>query len=74
MLARLRETFRVELPLRVMFEAPTVAALAAEMVAREAKPGRTEKIALLLAEIAGMSDDETQAALNGGGTPFTAGV
>jgi amino acid adenylation domain-containing protein len=73
-LARLRETFRVELPLRVLFEAPTVGALAAEMVAREAKPGRTEKIALLLAEIAGMSDDETQAALNGGGTPFTAGV
>ncbi len=48
----MRETFRVELPLRVVFEAPTVAQLSAEI----------ER--LLLAKLERMSDDEAESILN----------
>jgi hypothetical protein len=41
-------TFRVKLPLRRLFETPTVEALAAAVLAGEAKPGQSEKIARAL--------------------------
>jgi phthiocerol/phenolphthiocerol synthesis type-I polyketide synthase E len=55
MLARVRETFQVDLPLRAIFEAPTVAGLA-ELV--------DEAILLELGE---MSDEEAESALAGVG-------
>ncbi|MFL6336608.1 MAG: non-ribosomal peptide synthetase [Pyrinomonadaceae bacterium] len=44
-ISRLKEMLQVELPLRKLFEFPTVELLSQQLVAREAKPGQTEKIA-----------------------------
>jgi acyl carrier protein len=48
LVARLRDTFGIEMPLRVIFEAPSVAELSAEV-------GR-----LLLAKVQRMSDEEVE--------------
>jgi amino acid adenylation domain-containing protein/FkbM family methyltransferase len=50
--ARVRGAFRVELPLRRLFESPTIEALAAAVTAGEAKPGQSEKIARVLLRVA----------------------
>ncbi len=60
-ISRVREALQVEVPLRVLFEDPTVAALAAAAVALEAEPGQTETVARILRMLDGMSEDEMQA-------------
>jgi acyl-CoA synthetase (AMP-forming)/AMP-acid ligase II/acyl carrier protein len=55
LLSRVRGAFRVELPLRRLFETPTLAALAAAVVEGEAKPGQSEKIARALLRLRKMS-------------------
>ena len=54
-LSKVRAIFRMELPLRVIFEYATIAELALAMVPYEAEPGRTEKIAKVLQKIKGIS-------------------
>jgi acyl carrier protein len=58
LISQLHELFRVELPLRSIFAAPTVTQMAAEMIARETKPGQVEKIAAALKRIKSMSADD----------------
>jgi len=58
LVSRVRDAFRVELPLRKMFEDPTVAGMAAALVAQEPKPGRTLKAAQILQQLEGMSEAE----------------
>jgi hypothetical protein len=48
----------VELPMRRFFEAPTVAKLSEAIIANEAGPGQTEKIARILQRIEGMSAED----------------
>ena len=58
LVSRVRGTFKVELPLRRLFETPTVAALAAAIVEGEATPGQSEKIARVLLRLRQMSPGE----------------
>jgi acyl carrier protein len=57
-ITRVRETFRVEILLHYLFEAPTVAGLSQMLMAHEAHPGQTDKIARILKQIEDMSDEE----------------
>ncbi|HEX7241971.1 MAG TPA: phosphopantetheine-binding protein [Longimicrobiaceae bacterium] len=59
-LARL-ELLKVRLPLRAVFDAPTVEELARVILAREEVPGRTETIAGILRKVKGMSAEERTA-------------
>ncbi len=62
-LTRLHKTFKVDLPLRSIFEAATVATLAERLLAQESKPGQIEKIALVLRKIRNMSAADKQRVL-----------
>jgi aspartate racemase len=63
LVSRVRETFHVELPLRSFFEAATIEEMARAMIAHEAKPGQTEKIAQFLKRLDTMSAEEVKVAL-----------
>jgi hypothetical protein len=75
LLSRIRDAFRVEITLQQIFAAPTVAAIAQAIVAREAKPGQAMKIAGLLKKIRNMSPAEREQLLSRqrGGTEKGAG-
>jgi hypothetical protein len=51
LITRVRGIFRVDLPVRVVFESPTIAQLAAVLGAKEVRPGQHEKIATLLQRV-----------------------
>jgi hypothetical protein len=57
---RVRRTFRQELPLRSLFETPTVEGLAAALVSAEPRPGRVETIARAVKRMQGLSPEEAQ--------------
>ena len=60
LISRLRDTFRVEVPLRTLFEQPTIAQLVATMRADEGKPGRIERIAEIVERVDAMMPDEVR--------------
>ncbi|GAB3154078.1 hypothetical protein GCM10027290_47920 [Micromonospora sonneratiae] len=62
-LSRIGTTFEMSLPIRVLFEAPTVAAMAEALTAREPAPGHVAGVAELRQDLAGMSTEQLRALL-----------
>jgi len=63
--ARLRDTFRMQIPIRVLFTAPTVAELVRHLTSLEPKAGHVERIAQIVERVAAMSSDDVQAFARG---------
>jgi amino acid adenylation domain-containing protein len=57
-ISRLKTSFKTNLPLRSLFESPTVEELADEIVALEKQPGQAEKIAGVLKKLEGMTPEQ----------------
>jgi hypothetical protein len=62
--SRLRDTFRIEVSLSSVFEAPTVAELVAKILQDAAKRTKVEKIAELLISTTQLSDSDAETMLN----------
>jgi len=60
LVARVRKAFQPDLPLRKIFEAPTVASLGALLIAGEPSPGQFEKKAETLRRMESLSTDELE--------------
>jgi acyl carrier protein len=56
--SRVRETLQMDIPVRVLFQHPTVADLATALATQERKPGQLERVAQVVLRIEGMSADE----------------
>ena len=63
LVSRVRDTFQIELPVRQLFDHPTVAGLAAAMLEDPASRGRLETTARLLVELSALSEAEIEARL-----------
>ncbi|HYP40117.1 MAG TPA: FkbM family methyltransferase, partial [Chloroflexia bacterium] len=57
---QLRSTFRLEPPLRAIFESPTIAQLSQVLVTYEAKPGQVDTIARVLQRVEAMPGQEVR--------------
>jgi hypothetical protein len=64
MMTRVREELQVEMPLRLLFEAPTLAEFAQSVIAHESRAGQTERIAKVWLRIQEMSVQEAQDTLD----------
>jgi amino acid adenylation domain-containing protein len=63
LMSRVHETYGTPLPLRTLFEHPTVAGLAEAVVGAERTPGEADEVSALADLVAGLSPQELEAAL-----------
>ena len=59
-ISRIREAFAIEVPIRCLFESPSVAQLAQNLIDREVKPGITHKRAQILKKLQNMPPEEAK--------------
>ena len=59
-ISRIRKAFKIDLPLRSIFESPAVVKMAKYLIANESEPGKIEKIARLRKKIGSMSKEEIE--------------
>ena len=64
-IVRIREAFQIEIPLRALYNAPTVAGLAVSVVNAQAESADAALLAQLLDEVEQMPLDQLQSALSG---------
>jgi acyl carrier protein len=63
LISRVRDTFKVELPLRRLFETPTIAGLAEGLLQTPGQRLKVERIAQLLIELEQLSPDQVESRL-----------
>lgn len=59
-ISRVIDRFRIELPLKFLFDSPTVADMAAVITQNQAKKAGQEELARVLAEVESLSDEEAR--------------
>ena len=64
LLARVRESFQVELPLRSIFETPTVAGLSVMLIQNRAALIESQELEELIAKLEQLSEEEAQTILD----------
>jgi amino acid adenylation domain-containing protein len=72
-LARVRATLAADLPLRAVFDAPTVASLSVRLLEREAAASDQGDLEQMLARLEGLSDDESESLLDAARMPSGVG-
>ena len=65
-MSRLKKLFQVEIPLRSLFENPTIAGLAEEFLLKTGEPEKMERMAALLLKVSELTEDEASSMLAGG--------
>jgi hypothetical protein len=63
--SQIRKEFDVEIPLRVIFESPTIELLANQIARRQAGSNASDKIEELLSELESLSEDRDERAIIG---------
>ena len=64
LVSRIRDNFQIDLPLRAVFDKPTVSELAQELLGESSQRSRVEKTAEVLLTLAACSDEEIEARLH----------
>lgn len=68
-ISRVREAFHIEIPLRILFEKPTIGELAVVITERQAEGAGEGNLARMMTELDALSDEEAEQLLADKGTP-----